>query len=654
MCGIAGIVDPALPREEILRIVRRMVDTLVHRGPDDDGYFADDGVGLGIRRLSIIDVAGGHQPLGNEDGRIQAVCNGELYNFADVRARLQARGHTFRTGSDVEIVPHAYEEFGIECLSEIRGMFGLALWDGGARRLLLARDRLGKKPLFYSYRRGRLLFGSEIKALLAADPELAEENEEALAPYFRFGFVPEPMTAFRHVWKLPAAHRLVHQDGNLAIEPYWELDPGADPVPPVDHAEAVEELDRLLEEAVRIRLVSDVPLGIFLSGGLDSSTIVAYAHRSGQHPLKTFTIGFDRPSWDESPDAQLVADHFGTDHHVLVLREEDLAASLQETIFTLVRHCDEPFGDSSALPTYFVSKLAREHVTVILGGDGGDEIFLGYSSYRGIRFAEQYRRLPAFLASGLIPGALGLAARWMPAGRRYGLQRAQKVLRDSVLPFEQMYAAKQSVCRETVIRQLFGSEPPGAGDRWFPPDVAATLHSGLPSLAKAGFSDLRFGLVNDMLVKVDRMSMASSLEVRTPLLDHRLVEFVSALPPDFKLRGWQGKAILRDTVGPALPRATLRKRKQGFAVPLREWLRTNLNEMVGDYLEARDGGLSADIFDRSGVRRILREHRGGEADHSTAIWLLLIYATWHDLYLRNSRLPSAAARTETPLAPGPA
>ncbi len=639
MCGIAGIVDPGLPAHTIPPILQRMTDTLIHRGPDDEGFFVAAGVGLGMRRLSIIDVAGGRQPIATEDGQVQVVFNGEIYNYPQLRDELSRRGHNFRTCTDTEVIAHSYEQVGVGCLASLRGMFGIALWDQRARRLLLARDRLGKKPLFYAQQGGRLLFGSEIKAILAADPGLAEPDPDAVIPYFRYGFVPEPGTMFRRIRKLPAAHWLIFENGNVTIAPYWHLEFSPVDRPAHNVRQVVDELDALLAEAVRVRLVSEVPLGVFLSGGLDSSTIVAYAHRAGLRPLKTFTVGFDRQEWDESADARIVAQHFQTEHHVLTLREQDLARSLPETVQTLVRHFDEPFGDSSALPTYYVSRLAREHVTVILGGDGGDELFAGYSGYRGIRFAERYRCLPAWLGRQLLPAIVQCCARCLPPGRRYGAQRALKVLRDSVLPFESMYFSKGQLCSNELLRQLltpdFATELAWMEPSAYLPDVAAVMQSDWPDVHKASYANIRLGLLDDMLVKVDRMSMAHSLEVRSPFLDHRLVEAVAALPPSLKLRNWQTKAILRETVRRYLPPATLRKRKQGFSVPLREWLRTSLHEMVGDYLAAAHAPLPPGMFNRAGIDALLAQHRNGEADHSHRIWLLLNYAAWHDLYIRH-------------------
>jgi len=637
MCGIVGIIDPKRSAAELRPIVKRMAATIVHRGPDDEGFFVRDGAAIGMRRLSIIDLAGGHQPISDESGNVQVVLNGEIYNFLQLRERLERAGHQFVTRSDTETIAHGYEEHGDSVPEILRGMFALAVWDEARQRLLLARDRLGKKPLYYAHSGGRLLFASEIKAILAADPELAERNDDAIAPYLRFGFVPQPATMFRRIRKLPAAHSLAFSRGAAVIEPYWNLDLAPDEGRSL--ASWSEELDAKLEEAVRLRLISDVPLGVFLSGGIDSSAVAAYMKKAGVSPLKTFTIGFDRKAWDESPDAEIVARHLGTEHHVLHLAENDLSSRLPETLIELVRHFDEPFGDSSALPTYHVSRLARQHVTVILSGDGGDEVFAGYSSHRGTRFAEQYRRLPRAITSALAGGAR-IASRISPL-KRYELLRAARVLRDSVQPVAELYLRKTSLAPEAILRRIApGMALPGVNG--MPPDVVEVLRSDLPAVTRVLYADLRFRLLEDMLVKVDRMSMAHSLEVRSPFLDHELVEFAARMPIDLKLRGFETKAILRRVIRKYLPPQTMRKKKQGFGVPLREWLRNGLNEMAGDYLAGSRPSLPEE-FDRAAVRDVLREHREGTADHSSLIWLLLNFATWHRIYIDEAAALSSAA-----------
>jgi asparagine synthase (glutamine-hydrolysing) len=633
MCGIAGIVDPALSEAELDTLVGKMTDTLIHRGPDDSGRFVGKGVALGSRRLSIIDIAGGRQPVHDEADRIHVVFNGEIYNFVDLRRELTNRGHRFRTRSDTESIVHSYEEDPNGFASVLRGMYAIAVWDEKRQRLVLVRDRLGKKPLYYAHSDGRLLFGSEIKALLAADPRLGEANRDAIVPYLSLGFVAGEQTMFRQIRKLPSAHQLTYENGVVEIRPYWSLDFAGEHE--TDERVVVEELTDLLEEAVRIRLMSEVPLGIFLSGGLDSSTIAALASKVGHGRLKTFTIGFDRKAWDESADARRVAEHCGTDHSVLTLRERDLAANLPETVVALIRSFDEPFADSSALPTYYVSKLAREHVTVILSGDGGDELFAGYTLYRGVQFAERYRRLPAVVRSTL-PAVAATAARALPPGHRYAAQRVERILRASSLPLEALYFSKISLSDRSRLESILTPDFRASVD-WPAPLAPSSLDGAFskpwPSLVRAGYADLRFRLVEDMLVKVDRMSMAHSLEVRSPFLDHRLVEYVFQLSPSLKLKNGTSKAILRTAMQPYLPPDTLGKPKKGFSVPMRAWLRGELHEMAVDYL-GQNGRLPMDIFDRGGVASLLSEHHKGKADHSVMIWALLCYAAWDELYLR--------------------
>jgi asparagine synthase (glutamine-hydrolysing) len=643
MCGICGIIDPHRAPPALRATLEQMADTIVHRGPDDAGYFCAGQTGLGMRRLSIIDVAGGQQPISNEDGQVQVVFNGEIYNHVQLRADLQSRGHVFKTQADTEVIAHLYEEKGVACLEDLRGMFGIAIFDQRNQRVVLARDRLGKKPLFYAQLGDRFLFGSEIKALLAAEPSLAEPSRDALLEYMRFGYVAQPRTVFKNVRKLPSASYLIFEHGEITIGSYWEVDYGPSDATANGDAKTAgqwaEELDSLLEAAVQLRLMSEVPLGVFLSGGLDSSAIVAYAHRAGLDPLKTFTIGFDRPEWDESDDAQIVADHFQTEHHVLHLAEADMKRDFPQTVLELVRHFDEPFADQSSLPTYMVSKLAREHVTVILSGDGGDELFAGYNSYQGIKFAEQYRRLPGWLGGKLLPSVAGVAAHCLPAKQRYAANRIRRVLNDSSLPFEHSYYNKSVICGDAFLRELLAESFHVMLDETqthFPEYIQPVFDTDWPTINKQSCVDTRLHLLEAMLVKVDRMSMAHSLEVRSPLLDHKLVEFAARVPANLKLRGWEKKALLRDVMKPQVPASILRKRKQGFCVPLREWFRNSFDELVGDYFDPASGCLPDDIFNQQTVQRVVREHQAGAADHSRKLWLLLNFAAWHEEYVGKS------------------
>jgi asparagine synthase (glutamine-hydrolysing) len=635
MCGIVGIVDPKQNATQIEQSLLRMTDRIIHRGPDDCGVHAQHGAGIGMRRLSIIDLAGGHQPIGNETGSIQVVCNGEIYNFVELRKDLQSRGHVFQTGSDTEVIVHLYEEYGDKFLQHLRGMFGLAIIDNRRQtRVLIARDRLGKKPIFYSNVGGQFFFGSEMKSLLAAAPALAAPDYGTLGEYLQFGFIHQPHTIYRDIVRLPAAHFAIFENGGLSVQPYWALNFAPDYSR--TEAEWREELDATLAESVRIRLRSDVPLGVFLSGGLDSSGVVAYASEAGLKPLKTFTIGFDRPEWDESGDAARIAKHFDTQHHLLRLDEATMRDNLDTTLLKIIQHCDEPFGDTSALPTYHVSRLAREHVTVVLSGDGGDEMFAGYSIYQGMLFARNYRRfIPQFMGRHVLPGSIGALSRMLPNRWRYQGQRVAKVLRDSALAPAAAYRDKASIWQAAEIGQLLtGDVLPHVrylGPQYLPDSLWKLMNADGDLVGRLTEMDIRSYMLDDILVKVDRMSMAHSLEVRSPLLDYKVAELAARMPTSMKIRGGAGKYLFREVLKNKLPKQALRKGKQGFSVPLRDWFRNGLSQWVGDYL-GPGGYLPTEVFSQTEVQRLLREHQQGVLDHSRKIWLLLAFAAWHRQY----------------------
>ncbi|QEG38978.1 asparagine synthase (glutamine-hydrolyzing) [Roseimaritima ulvae] len=636
MCGIAGILDPSRTTEALGRSVRAMNQAIKHRGPDDFGCHVQPGVAIGMRRLSIIDVAGGQQPLSNESGDIHVVCNGEIYNFADLRRDLQQRGHRFSSGSDAEVIVHLYEEYGDDCLHHLRGMFALAILDHPRQRLLIARDRLGKKPLFYAHRGNRFSFGSEMKSLLVDAPELSRPDYRSLGHFLQFAYIHEPHTIYEGIQRLPAAHFGVFdlQRGTFRIAPYWSV--CFEPDDTVSEPEWAERLDACLAEAVRLRLHSEVPLGVFLSGGLDSSAVVAYASAAGLKPLKTFTIGFDRDEWDESEDAQAVAAHYGTEHHLLRLSEAELGDRFADTLQAVIRHCDEPFGDASAIPTYHISQLARQHVTVILSGDGGDELFAGYSSYRGALFAQAYRRrLPYWLGRYVLPALATTAAHVLPGRRHFQALRVAKVLRDSSLPILQAYRDKTSIWSVPQLRCLLNDDALASmdymGSQYMPDAHWKILHSDRDLVSRLTEIDIRSYMLDDILVKVDRMSMAHALEVRSPLLDHRVVELAAQMPTSVKISGSQGKHILRKVLADKLPPRAIRKGKQGFSVPLRDWFRGRLREFVHDTL-ATD--LPSELFNPKTVRQTLAEHQRGTVDHANRIWLLLTFASWYSQYVR--------------------
>jgi asparagine synthase (glutamine-hydrolysing) len=633
MCGIAGLVNPNLGVDGIKAKIRRMTDAILHRGPDENGCFAIDGRGIGMTRLSIIDVAGGSQPIINETNDIAIVCNGEIYNHGELREMLIAKGHRFRTKSDCETALHIYEEEGVAGFQKLRGMFGLAILDTRQGVIVLARDRLGKKPLFYWHQGENLCFGSEIKSLLAACPELREPDYRKLPEFLQSGYLYEPDTIYKSIKKLPAGYYAVFQNNCLDIQSFWTL--RFEVCEKLSEAEWIERLDAQLLDAVKARLESEVPLGVFLSGGIDSSLVAAFANRAGLKPLKTFTIGFDNAQWDESADARRIAEHIGSEHHELRLSVDELQRSLPETLVKLVHYFDEPFGDDSALPTYHVSKLARQHVTVILSGDGGDELFAGYSSYKGAMFAERYKQLlPHWLGGGLVPNAVGVMASVMPGKLRYKLQRIERILRHSSLPLQAGYRQKTSIWNVEELRGLLNADVL-AGNRslttdYLPRELTAIMNSNRDVISRLTEMDVRSYMRDDILVKVDRMSMAHSLEVRSPLLDQFVVEMAAAIPSELKLKNGVGKYILKKVVAPYLPAESMKKRKQGFGVPLRDWLKGGLAGMVSDYLEGAQPHLPGDVFQLGTVQKIVREHRQGARDHSRKLWLLLVLAAWFD------------------------
>jgi asparagine synthase (glutamine-hydrolysing) len=633
MCGIAGIVSASVDDRIESDTIHRMCQAIVHRGPDDEGIFVKNGVGLGMRRLSIIDLAGGHQPIFNEDQSVWVVFNGEIYNFAELRGDLEKHGHRFYTHTDTEVIVHLYEEFGPACVEKLRGMFAFALYDERRGKLFMARDRLGIKPLHYALLGERLLFGSEIKAILAVAPELASVNHQALLQYMYFGYIPDPVTSFLPIKKLPPGHLLEFAGGEVHVRQYWDL-PEYGTFQPRSEQECLEELEWRLAEAVRIRLISDVPLGALLSGGTDSSTVVALMARASSKPVKTFSIGFSHDDFNEAHYARIVAKHFGTDHHELVLEPNVL-----ETVETLTSSLEEPFGDSSMLPTYYVSCMARKHVTVALSGDGGDEIFAGYDRY-GIHQRRQifelipnwawqayrnhiYPRLPKSVHLRRLSYNVSL-----PWRERY-------VDGISFIPsFERDIPILSDDFRETLRT---GGNPENVMHRYFEQAPAKD------PVSQMLYVDTKTYMVADILTKVDRMSMATSLEVRVPILDHLFLEWATGLPADWKLRGGVQKYILRklaERVG--VPREALYRRKQGFALPLVHWLRNELKDLIMTVL-LEPKTMQRGYFNSAGVRQLLDEHFRGRRNYSGRIWRLLMFELWHRNFLEKVPKSNIAA-----------
>ena len=622
MCGICGKVSFDAAEVEPLAITR-MCRALVHRGPDAEGVYTAPHVGLGQRRLSIIDLSSqADGPLANEDGSIWVTLNGEVYNFQELRVDLQARGHVFRTVTDTEVIVHLYEEYGVECLARMRGMFAFALWDARRKRLFAARDRLGKKPFYYVKTATALVFGSEIQAIVVDPGVSVSPRYRAIDEYLTYQYVPSPLTAFEGIFKLPAGHFLVcDADGTLKVQRYWQ--PTIPEKVKASSAEIAEELLRRLREAVRLRLVADVPLGAFLSGGLDSSTVVALMAEASDRPVKTFSIGFEDDAYNELPHARQVAERYGTDHHEFIVRPD-----AAEVLPLLVRHYGEPFADSSALPTYYLSRLTRQHVTVALSGDGGDESFAGYDNYACVAAWGRADLLPRpvqALSLGVARALDLLPYHEATARASRGLQMVggrppeRHRLQGTILKPREKHAAYTR-----NFWELLEAEPVvGNGGTRLAWDAETDTLDWMMC------HDLHFYLPDCLMVKVDVASMANSLEVRCPFLDHPLVEFAASIPSALKRDASGGKAILKAAVRGLLPAAIVTRPKAGFGIPLARWLRTELADLVrGTLLD--DRARKRSLFDPRFVARMVEEHAARRRDWSTRLWALL----WLELWFR--------------------
>ncbi|NWG32038.1 MAG: amidotransferase 1, exosortase A system-associated [Rhodocyclaceae bacterium] len=629
MCGITGIFDTRGKRDIDRDVLSRMNESQFHRGPDEGGLHIEPGVGLGHRRLSIIDLSTGQQPLYNEDGSVCVVFNGEIYNFRELIPELQSLGHVFHTKSDTEVIVHAWEAWGEDCVTRFRGMFAFALWDRNRDTLFLARDRLGVKPLFYALLDdGTFLFGSELKSLLAHGGLKREIDPLAVEEYFALGYVAEPRCIFRQAKKLPPACTLKIGAGGAALpepRPYWDVRFTLDAK--LDEIEAREELERRLRESIRLRMIAEVPLGAFLSGGVDSSAVVALMAGVSNEPVNTCSISFSDPAYDEARFAQQVADRYHTRHFVDRVESDDF-----DLIDTLAKLYDEPYADSSAIPTYRVCELARRHVTVALSGDGGDESFGGYRRYR-LHLMEEHLR--AALPLGLRRPLFGLLGRLYPkadwAPRIFRAKTTFEALaRTSVEAYFHSISVIRNAQRDRLYSDAFKSQLGGYNAQAVFDRHAAKADTDDP-LALIQYIDLHTYLIGDINTKVDRASMAHSLEVREPLMDHPLVEWLATLPSSFKMRGGEGKWLLKKTMEPHLPHDIMYRPKMGFAVPLARWFRGPLRQRVRDELL---GGplLETGWFNREAIQQIVEQHESGVRDHSTPIWVLLMF----DAFLRHN------------------
>ena len=598
-----------------------------HRGPDQDGFYLKDNVALAMRRLSIIDLASGRQPIHSADKSKWIVYNGEIYNYQELRAGLEERGHQFYTNSDTEAIVHLYDEEGPDCLRHLRGMFAFAIWDETDRSLFIARDRVGKKPLLYSHQpNGDLIFGSEFQALLKHPAISREIDYDALDDYMSYLCVPAPKTAFKQIRKLEPGHWMRWKDGKVETRRYWL--PDFSKKIKISEEEAIEETTRIVRESTRLRMISEVPLGAFLSGGVDSSTVVALMAMESSQPVKTFSIGFDEQDYSELKYAKRVAEHVGAEYNEFIVKPNAL-----EILPTLVDHYGEPYADSSAIPTYYVARETRKHVTVALNGDGGDESFAGYERYSAMLIAERYRRIPAFMRKAAIETPIGL----LPTSelKRSRVRDAKRFLKAASLPRTERYHRwmtsftddeKESILTDDFQVRANSGDTSDVLDKWF----AAANGSGV--LDAAMLTDQMTYLPNDLLVKVDIASMANSLEARSPFLDHNVIEFAASLPENLKMRRLETKSLLKKVAARLVPREVIYRRKMGFGVPVGKWFRGEMKDFVRDTLLSQSA-LSRGVVKPEVLTKYVSEHIAGSRDHAFQIWTFLMLELWFQRFI---------------------
>ena len=626
MCGIVGIAHAA-SRPVEREILEKMNQAILHRGPDEDGFLVRENIGLAMRRLAIIDLKGGQQPIFSRDKTKSIVFNGEIYNFQELKKDLERDGHEFYTNCDTEVIVHLYEKHGADCVNFLRGMFAFAIWDETARSLFIARDRIGKKPLLYSHQpNGDLIFGSEFQALLQ-HPNIGREiDEQAINNYLSYLCVPAPQTAFKQIRKLEPAHWLRWQNGKIEIKRYWL--PDFSKKINISETEAEAETLRILREATKMRMISEVPLGAFLSGGVDSSTVVALMAEESSQPVKTFSIGFEEEDFSELKYARQVAEHIGAEHHEFIVKPDAL-----EVLPMLVEHYGEPYADASAIATYYVARETRKHVTVALNGDGGDESFAGYERYFAMRLAEKYHKIPHIARKFIIENAVNL----LPTSeiKRSRARDLKRFVKAASLPKVERYfrwvsaidrPTKESLYTKDFKNRLNGDDPADILETWF------AKSNGIGIVDATMFTDQQTYLPNDLLVKVDIASMANSLEARSPFLDHKVIEFAASLPENIKLRGTETKYLLKKAASKLVPREVLYRKKMGFGVPLTHWFRGEMKGFLCENLLsekfAKRGIIKAEV-----VKKLVDEHINAERDHVWQLWTLLMLELWFQKFI---------------------
>lgn len=616
MCGITGIfhfdVDQAVDQS----ILVKMTDRLIHRGPDGSGYYFNKNIGLGHRRLAIIDLNSGGQPQFNDDKSIAIVFNGEIYNYIEVREELKGKGYRFQTNSDTEVIIKAYECWGLKCQDKFNGMWSFAIWDNNQRQLFISRDRLGEKPLYYAVVDNTLVFGSEIKSLLSYGIK-TEPNYALTELYLMLGYVPAPFSYYKNIFKLKQGHYLIAKDGVKEYQ-YWEVPLALESDMIQDYSLVYSQFEEIFHDSVKIRMRSDVPYGAFLSGGLDSASVVATMSSISKIPVRTFTIGFENRQFDERKLANEVAKKFATDHSEFVVQPDNFQESLDRILY----HYDEPFGDSSAIPTGYVSRIASNKVKMVLTGDGGDEVLSGYNSYQIEKIVNQYRHFPGF-AKRLFPRLISPIKGFASGDWRYRINRLVRILEYSQMSFESRLMVKSTWYLPDQIERLTN----GFGRQIKFSDFISDLYRQVPvqdPFYKLMHFHFQVQLPDDFLVKVDRMSMASSIETRVPFLDHRLVELMARVSKNIKMQGYERKSVLRNTIGRKLPPAILKGGKKGFSVPVREWFKDSGFTERLRLLSEEDFGL-----DQSIIRKVIDSHKKGEADFGYFIWMLFVLKAWN-------------------------
>ena len=625
MCGIAGIVrNDGKPVDE--QLLARMNDAIRHRGPDEDGFYINGSVGLAMRRLAIIDLKSGQQPIHNQDRTSWIVFNGEIYNYLELREKLEKLGHTFYTNSDTEAIVHAYDEFGADCPKHLRGMFVFAIWNTTKQELFIARDRMGKKPLLYAEVNGQLVFGSEFSALLV-HPDISRDiNPEALDYYLAFMCIPAPLTAYRAIRKLEPAHWLRWRNGNIELGCYWQ--PDFTKKIDIGEEEAGERTIEILRDAVKVRLMSEVPLGAFLSGGIDSSAVVALMSQESSERVKTFSIGFEEQDFSELHHARRVAEHVGAEHHEFIVRPDAV-----EVLPLLVDHYGEPYADSSAVPTYYVARETRKHVTVALNGDGGDESFAGYERYIAMGLTEKYRRIPSFVRESLIREAVNMIP--TDATKKSKIKSAQRLLAVVDRPKARRYMhwvstfndeLKEPLYTDSFRQQTQGANATGLLETWF------KRANGIGVVDTMLLTDRMTYLPNDLLVKVDIATMAVSLEARSPFLDHHVIEFAASLPQHLKLRRLTGKYLLKKVLRKLLPSENLTRRKMGFGVPIGHWFRGKMQPFLREVILS-EKALGRGLFRPEAVKQLVDLHARAERDYSHQLWTLLMLELWFNRFI---------------------